>query len=67
MITSLRDSFGYGFYFWGDEVAKMMLLDGADSGEVRMGKMLTAGGIAGCLTWASVYPLGYLFLENLNQ
>jgi solute carrier family 25 carnitine/acylcarnitine transporter 20/29 len=58
MVTSLRDSIGYGFYFWGYEGSKLLLLDDADSDSVRMWKMLTAGGIAGCVTWASVYPLG---------
>ena len=58
LITSVRDSIGYGFYFWGYEGAKLLLLDAADSDGVRMGKMLSAGGIAGCITWASVYPLG---------
>jgi solute carrier family 25 (mitochondrial carnitine/acylcarnitine transporter), member 20/29 len=58
LITSLRDSIGYGFYFWGYEGAKYVLLDDMDSGRVRLAKMLGAGGIAGCITWASVYPLG---------
>jgi hypothetical protein len=60
LITSLRDSIGYGFYFWGYEGSKLLLLDANDSDPVRMGKMLTAGGIAGCITWASVYPLGII-------
>jgi len=60
LITSVRDSIGYGFYFWGYESAKLVLLDAADSDRMRMGKMLSAGGIAGCITWASVYPLGTL-------
>ena len=60
LITSVRDSIGYGFYFWGYESAKLVLLDAADSDRMRMGKMLGAGGIAGCITWASVYPLGTL-------
>jgi solute carrier family 25 (mitochondrial carnitine/acylcarnitine transporter), member 20/29 len=67
MITSLRDSIGYGFYFWGYEGAKMVLLSETDSERVRMGKMLTAGGIAGCLTWASVYPLGLAPSSELTQ
>ena len=58
LITSLRDSIGYGFYFWGYEGAKFILLNAEDSERIRMGKMLSAGGIAGCITWASVYPLG---------
>jgi solute carrier family 25 (mitochondrial carnitine/acylcarnitine transporter), member 20/29 len=62
LITSLRDSIGYGFYFWGYEGAKYVLLREEDSEGMRMGKMLTAGGIAGCITWASVYPLGIVSL-----
>lgn len=58
LITSIRDSIGYGFYFWGYESAKLILLNAEDTERTRMGKMLTAGGIAGCITWASVYPLG---------
>jgi solute carrier family 25 (mitochondrial carnitine/acylcarnitine transporter), member 20/29 len=58
LITSLRDSIGYGFYFWGYEGAKYILLHPADSERMKMGKMLSAGGIAGCITWASIYPLG---------
>jgi solute carrier family 25 (mitochondrial carnitine/acylcarnitine transporter), member 20/29 len=58
LITSLRDSIGYGFYFWGYEGAKLLLFDEADSERMRIGKRLGAGGIAGCITWASVYPLG---------
>ena len=58
LITSLRDSIGYGFYFWGYEGAKLILLNAEDSERIRMGKMLSAGGIAGCITWASVYSLG---------
>jgi len=62
LITSIRDSVGYGFYFWGYEGAKLILLDPTDSERARMGKMLAAGGIAGCITWASVYPLGKTLL-----
>jgi hypothetical protein len=43
---------------------KLILLDEADSEGMRMGKMLTAGGIAGCITWASVYPLGTTHLSR---
>lgn len=67
LITSVRDSIGYGFYFWGYEGAKLVLLDAADSDRVRMGKMLSAGGIAGCITWASVYPLGTLIAAKCND
>ena len=63
IITSVRDSIGYGFYFWGYEGAKLMLLDPLDSERARMAKMLAAGGIAGCTTWASVYSLGTTLLS----
>ncbi|RVD85015.1 uncharacterized protein DFL_003349 [Arthrobotrys flagrans] len=52
VITSLRDSIGYGWYFWAYEATKNWLgLEG------EMATTLVAGGIAGCVTWASIYPL----------
>lgn len=53
-VTSLRDSIGYGFYFWAYEASKQSSILEAVS---PMTKSLVAGGIAGCVTWASVYPL----------
>ncbi|KAK6506341.1 hypothetical protein TWF506_011259 [Arthrobotrys conoides] len=52
VITSLRDSIGYGWYFWAYEATKNAL--GLES---EMATSLVAGGIAGCVTWASIYPL----------
>ncbi len=59
VITSLRDSIGYGFYFWSYELTKRFLLSrqhdpfqGASTMDV-----LLSGGIAGVITWASIYPL----------
>ncbi|KAJ6263764.1 hypothetical protein Dda_2335 [Drechslerella dactyloides] len=52
VITSLRDSIGYGFYFWAYEASKNIL--GLES---ETAKTLVAGGIAGCVTWATIYPL----------
>ncbi|KAF3155064.1 hypothetical protein TWF225_008358 [Orbilia oligospora] len=51
VITSLRDSIGYGWYFWAYEATKNAL--GLES---EMATSLVAGGIAGCVTWASIYP-----------
>ncbi|KAK6331769.1 hypothetical protein TWF718_002310 [Orbilia javanica] len=52
VITSLRDSIGYGWYFYAYEAAKKFLELESD-----MATTLVAGGIAGCVTWASIYPL----------
>ena len=59
MITSLRDSIGYGFYFWSYELTKRLLLSRQhDPFAVPTSfEVLIAGGIAGVVTWASIYPL----------
>lgn len=58
-ITSMRDSFGYAWYFWTYELTKRMLLSrGADPfADPRAADILIAGGVAGVVTWASVFPL----------
>ncbi|BFZ60913.1 hypothetical protein YB2330_001965 [Saitoella coloradoensis] len=53
-ITSLRDAIGYGFYFWGYEGLRGMA-EGVGLGD-GVG-VLVAGGLAGCLSWASILPL----------
>lgn len=46
-MTVLRDAIGYGFYFKSYEEMRN-----------RWGLgVLLAGGIAGCVSWASIYPL----------
>ncbi|KAF8536029.1 mitochondrial carrier domain-containing protein [Trichophaea hybrida] len=51
-VTALRDAVGYGFYFAAYEGVKRGF------GEPEGAKaVLIAGGVAGCVTWASVYPL----------
>jgi solute carrier family 25 carnitine/acylcarnitine transporter 20/29 len=67
VITFLRDSIGYGFYFWGYEGSKLILLSPKDSDRTRMWKMLSAGGIAGCITWASVYSLGLIPVDHAES
>lgn len=54
LITILRDSIGYGFYF--------LAFDGLVSvfrhvTENENGIVLLAGGFAGCISWLSIYPL----------
>ncbi|KFY18440.1 hypothetical protein V493_08619 [Pseudogymnoascus sp. VKM F-4281 (FW-2241)] len=59
-VTALRDSIGYGFYFWSYELGKRILAAqlGEDSSpRAEAAKSLLCGGIAGVVTWASVFPL----------
>ncbi|THX22510.1 hypothetical protein D6D12_09115 [Aureobasidium pullulans] len=57
-VTSLRDSVGYGFYFWSYELSKRALISEKTEGEKpEWMTILLCGGIAGVVTWASVFPL----------
>lgn len=58
-ITSVRDSFGFAWYFWSYELSKRLLLSRqADPFlEPKASDILIAGGIAGVVTWASIFPL----------
>lgn len=59
VVTSLRDSIGYGFYFWSYELTKRLLLSRQHDPFLNASAMdtLVSGGIAGVITWASIYPL----------
>ncbi|KAF4983823.1 hypothetical protein FZEAL_860 [Fusarium zealandicum] len=59
-VTALRDSIGYGFYFWSYEMSTRWLA--AEPGEEssfqhEAAKVLLCGGLAGVATWVSVFPL----------
>lgn len=56
-ITAVRDSVGYGFYFWTYELAKRNIANDADSEMQEALKVLLCGGLAGVVTWASIFPL----------
>ncbi|KAI4755481.1 hypothetical protein E4T52_12433 [Aureobasidium sp. EXF-3400] len=57
-VTSLRDSVGYGFYFWSYELSKRMLIsEKTDAEKPEWMTILLCGGIAGVVTWASIFPL----------
>jgi solute carrier family 25 carnitine/acylcarnitine transporter 20/29 len=68
-VTALRDSIGYGFYFWSYELSTRLLMssprpsDGiatvnGGGGDVQEAmKVLLCGGLAGVVTWASIFPL----------
>lgn len=59
-MTALRDSIGYGFYFWSYELSTRFLasqpgVEKSAGGEAA--KVLLCGGLAGVVTWASIFPL----------
>lgn len=60
-VTALRDSVGYGFYFWSYELALRHWpysgRNGKDSNRHNATAVLLCGGLAGIVTWASVFPL----------
>ncbi|KAF3389641.1 Solute carrier family 25 member 45 [Penicillium rolfsii] len=56
-ITSARDSIGYGFYFWSYELCKRFMSTENETTHQAAMKILLCGGIAGIITWGSVFPL----------
>jgi solute carrier family 25 (mitochondrial carnitine/acylcarnitine transporter), member 20/29 len=56
-VTSIRDAVGYGFYFWSYELSRRLIASPADSEHTAALKVLLYGGIAGAVTWASIFPL----------
>lgn len=58
-VTSVRDSFGYAWYFWTYELVKRLMLARQANPfmEAEAADVLVAGGVAGVVTWASVFPL----------
>lgn len=70
VVTALRDSIGYGFYFWTYSFTTRtftQLIDCKTSSsshlssirqqDVEVAKMLICGGMSGIATWASIFPL----------
>ncbi|KAM3083212.1 hypothetical protein ACMFMG_003871 [Clarireedia jacksonii] len=67
VVTAWRDSIGYGFYFWSYDLCSRLFSEyysrsnSAPGGEMssrdEAAKILLCGGIAGVVTWASVFPL----------
>ena len=61
-VTAVRDSVGYGFYFWGYELCSRYFycfpaaVGGGESCSETV-RTLVCGGIAGIITWASIFPL----------
>ncbi|OAR05693.1 hypothetical protein LLEC1_07290 [Akanthomyces lecanii] len=61
LVTALRDSIGYGFYFWAYELANQSwpLPDEKKRTSIaeEAPRVMLCGGLAGIVTWASVFPL----------
>lgn len=58
-ITSVRDAVGYGFYFSSYELCRRAFAAGREIDDCDVGdiEVLVSGGMAGIVTWASIYPL----------
>lgn len=79
VVTALRDSIGYGFYFWSYELSQRWMVahssssspsfsgdhsssssSSSSSGSIltsEAARVLLCGGLAGIVTWASIFPL----------
>lgn len=68
MITSIRDAVGYGFYFLAYEASKDIwdaiasnafdnTLENRSTGTIGAARILLCGGVAGVVTWVSIFPL----------
>ncbi|CEG64966.1 hypothetical protein RMATCC62417_01853 [Rhizopus microsporus] len=55
LVTAIRDSPSYGIYFWVYEGLKRVLQ--VNPIESEAWKLLLAGGMAGTVSWASIYPI----------
>ncbi|MCJ1404080.1 hypothetical protein MMC11_007305 [Xylographa trunciseda] len=66
-VTSVRDTVGYGFYFWSYELSKRYM--GAEDDSQRRAAMnvLLCGGLAGVVTWASIFPLDVIKTRVQSQ
>ncbi|KAK7205298.1 solute carrier family 25 member 45 [Myxozyma melibiosi] len=67
LVTGFRDGFGYGVYFWAYNAAKGAKLVEEESGWQHVVHLLLAGGIAGCATWASIFPLDVIKTRYQTQ
>ncbi|KAF1809438.1 solute carrier family 25 protein [Eremomyces bilateralis CBS 781.70] len=57
MVTAVRDAVGYGFYFWSYELSRRAWASEQDTGSDTAFQVLVCGGLAGIITWASIFPL----------
>ncbi|KAF2664614.1 mitochondrial carrier [Microthyrium microscopicum] len=68
-ITAIRDSVGYGFYFCSYDFAKKLLASPSDPNtqNLRAWQILLCGGIAGCISWASIFPMDVIKTRIQSQ
>lgn len=58
VVTGVRDAVGYAFYFWSYEISKRLVTNPTEDTQRQAAlKVLLCGGIAGIVTWASIFPL----------
>ncbi|OTA99962.1 hypothetical protein M426DRAFT_324702 [Hypoxylon sp. CI-4A] len=60
VVTALRDSIGYGFYFWSYELSSKWVESNRQNAPAfsnDAAKVLLCGGLAGVVTWVSIFPL----------
>jgi Mitochondrial carrier protein len=59
VVTGVRDSVGYGFYFFSYELCRRLFAFRHATPETHAAEfdVLVSGGIAGIVTWVSIYPL----------
>ncbi|KAK7533008.1 solute carrier family 25 protein [Phyllosticta citribraziliensis] len=66
VVTAVRDAVGYAFYFWSYELCKRTFASSSSSSsassstptvEDSPATVLLCGGLAGVVTWASIFPL----------
>lgn len=58
VVTGVRDAVGYAFYFWSYEISKRLVANPTEDTQRQAAlKVLLCGGIAGIVTWASIFPL----------
>ncbi|RMY42467.1 hypothetical protein D0865_11950 [Hortaea werneckii] len=56
-VTSVRDAVGYGFYFLSYDLSKRYVAKENQTAGEEAVRVLLCGGLAGVVTWASVFPL----------
>ncbi|KAI4861228.1 solute carrier family 25 member 45 [Hypoxylon rubiginosum] len=59
-VTALRDSVGYGFYFWSYELTSKWVESSRQNSSTfsqDAAKVLLCGGLAGVVSWVSIFPL----------
>ncbi|KZF21842.1 mitochondrial carrier protein [Xylona heveae TC161] len=67
VVTSIRDAMGYGFYFWSYELTKQWLTRSPETPQQQAVRVFLAGGIAGIVTWASIFPLDVIKTRMQTQ